>query len=498
MKVSYKIFAAYILVSFLLFFLIMITFRFFAVQELKEMILRHETQRLGVVAQALAREYDPVHGWTAFENSPENLAKLVNAIFDSPSFLPPKPDPGKPDPGKPDPGKPDPETIGPGPGPSGAPGHRGPPPPFPPVQRPDQRIALFDTQKAYLAGPRLDPNRLLFQPIQVADRSVGWIGLLKIETIPHPLDEPGLKKKLTAFYVVCFFIFTLTGMVSYFLSRHLLAPIKELTAGTKELALFNFDTRIRARTRDEFGLLAQNFNAMADTLQTYETMRKQWLLDISHELRTPISILKAETEAMLDGVRDIQPHRIDSLHTEICHLETMVKDLDFLSREDARELVMEKKPVCPVAILHGVLGLFGRRLADVQISVINRLGSEPFMVRGDQGRLRQLFTNLLENNLRYTQKPGRLTIWQKREGGFLSLVIEDSGPGVPGECVDRLFDRLYRVDHSRSRTHGGTGLGLSICKAIVAAHNGRIIAMNLPEKGLQIQVQLPLMDRTDP
>ena len=358
--------------------------------------------------------------------------------------------------------------------------------------KPELHTALYDIQKNHIAGPRLKQDKLLFQQIEAEGEIVGWLGFVKTDQIPPPMEERGLKEKLHAVYVIGFFIFILTGIVSYFLSRYLLAPIKELTLGTKALTQFNFKTRIDVRTHDELGQLGEDFNTMAKTLQAYETMKEQWMLDISHELRTPISILKGETEAMLDGIRKIDSKRIRSLHGEICHLETMVNDLHYLSRKDAQALVMEKYPMNPLPVLEDVLALFKPRLTTSDLTIINNLTNEPFVIKGNRDRLKQLFTNLIENNLRYTSKPGTISIWEKSRAGFLFLYIEDSGPGVPEESIDRIFDRLYRVDRSRSRKQGGTGLGLSICKTIVKAHGGSILAANTPGKGLRIEIQLPL------
>lgn len=492
MKLSYKIYAVHVLVSFLLLFLIMATFKFYAFKHLKEFIARHEGQSLVVATQELAQRYDPITGWSLFQESPEALEKIVKTAFQNspPFFPPPGPDHG----GFPRPwqgfeaGKDRPGESGPDHG--RPPEHK--PPHFPPEMQPERRTALYDIQKNHVAGPMLDKDGLLFHPIGVGGKIVGWLGFLKTSKVPPPMDEQELKEKLHAVYVIGFFIFILTGIVSYFLSRYLLAPIKELTLGTKALTRFNFKTRINVRTHDELGQLGEDFNTMAKTLQDYETMKEQWMLDISHELRTPISILKGETEAMLDGIRKIDCNRIRSLHGEICHLETMVNDLHYLSRKDAQALVMEKYPMNPIPILEDVLALFKPRLKTSDLTIINNLTDKPFIIKGNRDRLKQLFTNLIENNLRYTSKPGTISIWEKSRAGFLFLYIDDSGPGVPEESIDRIFDRLYRVDRSRSRKGGGTGLGLSICKTIVKAHEGSIVARNSPGRGLRIEIRLPL------
>ena len=147
----------------------------------------------------------------------------------------------------------------------------------------------------------------------------------------------------------------------------------------------------------------------------------------------------------------------------------------------------------PVPVLNETLRHFRTRLEENQITVENSVGIDPSIsVIGDAGRLQQLFSNVLENTLRYADSPGTLKIWQERTENRLKIFFEDSGPGVPAEALARLFDRLYRVDKSRSRTQGGSGLGLSICKSIVTALGGEIRAANAASGGLRIEIKLPL------
>jgi two-component system sensor histidine kinase BaeS len=277
------------------------------------------------------------------------------------------------------------------------------------------------------------------------------------------------------------------------LSRHLLAPVRKLTAGTQALASRQFDTRIEIESKDELGQLAADFNAMAQTLEDYERMRRQWVSDIAHELRTPLSILRGEIEALQDGIREVNRDSLDSLFSEAKHLNKIVTDLHELSLADTAALSIQKVPVDAVAVLNETLGHFKQGFAQNQIAIENSLENQPpTSVIGDADRLQQLFSNLLENTLRYADAPGTLKIGQERTENRWVLFFEDSGPGVPAEALGRLFDRLYRLDRPRSRTMGGSGLGLSICKSIAKALGGEIRALNANSGGLRIEVELLL------
>lgn len=158
-------------------------------------------------------------------------------------------------------------------------------------------------------------------------------------------------------------------------------------------------------------------------------------------------------------------------------------------------LSIKHEPVNPVQVLKETLWSFQTRFAARGITLQADLagGQEHILVSGDEDRLKQIFANILENTWRYADSPGVLKIWQELKDDGLSLNFMDSGPGVSDESLGRLFDRLYRVDRSRSRKQGGSGLGLAICKSLVEALGGEIRAMNAPSGGLWIEILLPLL-----
>jgi two-component system sensor histidine kinase BaeS len=227
-------------------------------------------------------------------------------------------------------------------------------------------------------------------------------------------------------------------------------------------------------------------------------MRQQWMADISHELRTPLAILRGEIEAMQDGVREITPEAVESLHFEVLHVARIVQDLHDLSLIESPTFPAELTPVNPLEVLDETLRSFLPRLAARDLRLDTDDGHPgPVTIMADAGRLKQLFSNLLENALRYVQTPGVLKIRRGLRDNRLVLVFEDSGPGVPEESLTRLFDRLYRVDKARSRAQGGSGLGLAICKSIVECFGGGITASQAPGGGLRITLTFPVHAAAD-
>jgi two-component system sensor histidine kinase BaeS len=240
--------------------------------------------------------------------------------------------------------------------------------------------------------------------------------------------------------------------------------------------------------------LSADFKALARTLEQNETDRKKWVQDIAHELRTPLTLLRGELEALEDGVRELTPDTIGHLQADIQHLIRLVNDLNELSRTDRGSMSYKKQET-------NLTDLIGQ-VVDRYTEVLNRRNmvvtcDRPFgdlIVFADPERLKQLFGNMVQNSLDYTQKGGCLHIGFELLGSSVRVRIDDSAPGVPDEALDRLFDRLYRVEGSRNRRFGGSGLGLSICKNIVEAHGGSIAASHSPLGGLRIDIDLPLVD----
>lgn len=363
------------------------------------------------------------------------------------------------------------------------------PPPGPPV-------ALFDAGKRPLTpvGDVPSPDSYRLTPIKVDGRLAGWVGVRRFEPMTHHLDVEFIKRQARTFYVIGAVVLILGGLVTFLLSRHLLAPVRELEKGTKALGSRRFDTRIAVKSQDELGKLAAGFNAMAQALEKHQQAQQRWLVDVSHELRTPLAILRGEIEAMQDGVREVTPKGLDSLHLEVLHLSRIVGDLHDLSLIESRGLSAELAAVNVSQIISDTLDSFRSRLEQRGIRLdITGSAERAVLVMADSDRLRQLFSNLLENTLRYADIPGVLKISIEAVDGEVYVSFEDSGPGVPEESLVLLFDRLYRVDRSRSRKHGGSGLGLAICKSIVESFGGRIEASNSTAGGLKVGMVFPCL-----
>lgn len=480
-KLSYKIFATLTLTSLLVVVLMVGLIRYYVARNFTDYVNRSYLERYSAVAGALATEFQAHRSWQAFRQYPERWQDLLRANLPRSDF----------NPGHRPVRSPDTENEGF----SGRAKDRWSHGSARRIHRLARRLAVFDANRQHIVGGRagLEYDDYTLQEIVADGQTVGWIGLYKRKQPVSPLAVGFLTQQSQMLYIVGGGILLLAAVVAFFLSSHLLAPVEKLAAGTRALASRRFNTRIEVKSKDELGQLAADFNAMAQTLESYEQMRRQWISDIAHELRTPLSILRGEIEALQDGVREVNGDTLNSLYSEARHLSKIVSDLHEISLADAGALSVKKVPVDPAAILQETLGHFSQRFTENHIAVEDNLEIHPpVTILGDADRLRQLFSNLMENVLRYADAPGVLRIVQARTANRLILSFEDSGPGVPEEALARLFDRLYRVDRSRARSHGGSGLGLSICKSLVNALGGEIRAYNGKSGGLRIEIEFPL------
>jgi two-component system sensor histidine kinase BaeS len=343
-----------------------------------------------------------------------------------------------------------------------------------------------------VGGPQSRPGDTL-RPITYAGTTVGWLRISPLQTITDELDRHFLAQQSRAFGLIITISIALAAGVSILLAHHLLAPVRGLASGTRALAAGQFSTRLQVTSGDELGQLATDFNLLAHTLERNEHMRRQLTADISHELRTPLSILHGEIEALQDGIRPCNADTLQSLHSEVVRLNTLVDDLYELSLSDLGALHYRKATVDLGAVLDDALTAYCDRFASKHIAVeTTPMPHAPVMVFADVERLHQLFTNLLENTLRYTDPGGRLRVWYEGHEKTVVIHFQDSAPGVPADALPRLFERFYRVDPARTRSQGGAGLGLAICKNIVEAHGGEICAQASPLGGVWIQITLPV------
>ena len=358
---------------------------------------------------------------------------------------------------------------------------RAPPPPY----------TLLDAKENWLAGAENPPASAPRRPVRVRERTVGWLITPVPERIPDDTDLHFQTQQREATWVMGLLAVVLAAVASIGLARVVLAPVRRLGRATHALVAGNYGARVRVASHDELGGLAQDFNTLAVTLQRNEALRREWFADISHELRTPLAIMRGELEALQDNIRPVTPQALQSLQAEVARLNKLIDDLYELALSDVGALTYRMTSLRLDALVSDEVQSFATRMQHKGIDVHSALDAVP-TIQGDPQRLAQLVSNVLENALRYTNAPGRIEVLLAQTGREVVLDIQDSPPAVPEEALPRVFDRLFRVDPSRSRISGGAGLGLAICERIVHSHNGTIQALPSPLGGLRVRISLPI------
>jgi two-component system sensor histidine kinase BaeS len=354
-------------------------------------------------------------------------------------------------------------------------------------------FTLIDAHGAWVAGQLMPPRDAPRHAITLDGRAVGWLVAPLPEHMPDDADRRFQAQQIEASWIIGCLSVLLAALVSVCLARIFLAPLRRLGRATRHLAAGDYSTRVQVSSTDELGRLAEDFNRLALSLERNEALRREMVADISHELRTPLAVMRGELEALQDGIRPLTPAAIASLQAEVGMLSKMVGDLYDLALADIGALSYRMELVDLSELVVSVAEMFRERLASRQIDLQLDLPASAPMIEGDEQRLTQLLNNLLENAVRYTDAGGRVHIGLQAHDDAVVLELEDSAPGVPLESLPRLFDRLYRVEISRSRDSGGAGLGLAICQRIVAAHNGTIEASASRLGGLRMRISLPLL-----
>jgi two-component system sensor histidine kinase BaeS len=281
-------------------------------------------------------------------------------------------------------------------------------------------------------------------------------------------------------------------VLGWVFTRQIVAPVEEVSTAARAIASGDLSRKVNARGSDELTDLGHSFNIMAEELERDRKVRQNMVADIAHELRTPLSVLRANIEAMQDGVLDPTADNLASLHQETGVLARLIDDLRILSMAESGQLQYHFEPTDLAAlcarIAESVRALFTSR--NITLAFDKPAGVPA--VSADADRIEQAIRNLLNNAHRYTPEGGRVTLHLAAEPGGVTVSVKDTGPGIEPDDLSRVFDRFYRVDPSRARRTGGSGLGLAIVKQLVEAHGGRVRAESAVGQGSTFSFTLPV------
>ncbi|WP_435234403.1 ATP-binding protein [Psychromonas sp. PT13] len=441
-----------------------------------------ERQALEPLIESLAEAYQKTDDWSAFQNKNRKFSDLVYLKLNGSQFMQPSPDNRRPPMGFNDP-------------------RDGLDPLFTErmVERNRQApwYSVLDSQKKLVVGHYRSQHDYNQIPITTDDDEVvGFLLVPKRDQVFDGYELAFIEQQESYLWIFALITLFLVGLVSLPLARNVLGPINLIAQGMHQLTQGTYKQKIVLRRKDEFGELIRDFNELALTLDENENARKRWIANISHELRTPVAILRGELEAMLDNVRPLSKENIESSNDEVKHLQYLIDDLHQLTSADIGGMHYRKNNEFINKWLTSEVDKYRSYLSDAGIALETAISKEQAEVFADRTRLCQLFENIINNCVKYSQATlVKISSEVDHSGNQTMLIVkvEDNGIGVETHHLENLFEYLYRVDDSRNRKTGGTGLGLSICAHIVAAHQGTISASHGKQGGLAIIITLPLI-----
>lgn len=444
-----------------------------------EYVNTKEIEALKPLVAELADEYQKEKSWSEIQGNNQKFAGLIFArLKDSEFIQPQRPPPFNAH----DKGfqinkrLPEPEIL-----------------PAPPGHQAD--YALLDKDKNLIVGDYREDLEYTLSAILVDEVNIGFFAVSKRNFLTKGYELDFIEQQQSYLWIIALVAMALMTLVTLPLARHLVEPLRLIAKGMHQLTQGNYRQNIHLHRQDELGELSRDFNELALTLDENESARKRWLANISHELRTPVAILRGELEAMLDGVRPLTEKSIESADDEVKHLQNLIDDLHQLTSADIGGMHYRKKTEDLTLLLNSEVDKYISYLATAGIKLELDMESARLDIFADRTRLCQLFENIINNSVKYAQASIlkiTLTVAKASIDPCAVVKFEDNGLGVAKQHLPHLFEHLYRVEDSRNRKTGGTGLGLSICAHIVAAHQGEISAEQSGLGGLAIVIKLPL------
>jgi len=335
-----------------------------------------------------------------------------------------------------------------------------------------------------------DEWRVFSQPVlDSTGETIGWVQAAQsLRPVNDALED--LRDQL---FLGIPLILLFAGFGGYFLANRALRPIQKITNTAQEITAQDLSRRLAYQGPiDEIGTLAQTFDQMLERLQSSFERERRFTGDAAHELRTPLTVLKGQIDVTLNRRRNPAQYEknLQELSGQVDRLIRLSNGLLFLSRSDQNQLSFNPATINLHELLEILIEQF-QPLAHERQLKINTIIPEELSVYGDSDHLIRLFMNLLENALKYTPAGGQITVTAVKKPGATEVIIHNTGPGIPQEHIQHLFERFYRMDADRSSQTGGTGLGLAIAHEIARLHGSDIEIQSEAGQGVTLSVRLP-------
>jgi signal transduction histidine kinase len=283
-------------------------------------------------------------------------------------------------------------------------------------------------------------------------------------------------------------IFLVAVFTAFAAIRRMTTPIDELSAAAERIERGDYSTRVEERGSYPLQNLVRAFNQMSGRLGALDKGRRSFLADVAHELRTPLSVIEGQIEAIEDGVYPADAEHLAPIREQIRTLEKLIEDMRVVALAEAGGLTLKLAPTDLADLVTDQLAAFSTQAGAVDVALVPEIAAGLPRVMADEQRVRQVMANLLTNALRHTPAGGRVTVRVRAsvDGRFLNVEVADTGSGISPELLPRVFDRFVKGEGSM-----GSGLGLAICRDVVEAHGGKISISSEPGRGTSVKFSLP-------
>jgi signal transduction histidine kinase len=320
----------------------------------------------------------------------------------------------------------------------------------------------------------------------------GLVGLLYIYPSEAESTSASLNAAINRFLILGVLLAIIVAVVvTVITARRILKPVRALTVAARQLEQGDFSHRVQSKDKGEIGDLARTFDSMAESLERAETLRRNLVADVAHELRTPVSHIQGQLEAIGDGLIKPDTRTFSSIHDEALLLKRLIDDLQELTLAEAGKLSLYRQPTDIAQLIQKAVDSLRPAATTKGIILATEISEQLPPCNIDSHRIGQVLRNLLDNALAHTPKGGAITLSARHVEKYIEVSVLDTGEGIPADDLPNVFERFYRADKSRTRATGGTGLGLTIARKLVEAHGGEIGVQSEAGKGSRFYFTMP-------
>jgi len=352
------------------------------------------------------------------------------------------------------------------------------------------QLELSETEDLEASNTPASSAFTVSRPVTQDGTPVATVTVRPLATASLTPEETALEGSLNRLHLAAGAISAAAALVLAFVIAQMLArPLRRIRDGANRIAAGDLDTRVEPTGGPELAAVSDALNRLARTLQREEELRKENVANVAHEFRTPVSGLLSRIEAAQDGVLEDEEENLAAMHTEALRLTRLLDDLSQLAEAQRPDVALRKQEVDLAEVAMRIVDALRPQFEEkgVELSV----DTEPAAMTGDADRLGQVVSNLLSNALRYTDRGGFVEVGVHVTGSVVSLEVRDTGIGIAPADQERIFDRFWRAEKSRSRSTGGAGIGLAIVRELVLAHDGTVQVTSAVGVGSRFTVTFP-------